>query len=292
MIPVNRQPSTHYNPPVHLLLPLLAILVVAGASWFIARAALRRQSSRDRKEAQRAREEEHTALIGTLASGLAHEIRNPLGTISMNLQLLQEDWADPVSDRETKSARKIAVLLKEVRHLENILNEFLKFAAKPRLKLERVSLNKLADDLLDFIAPQAARARVKILRHLSPAAPPVQADPERLRQALLNLLLNALQAMPDGGDLDVTTEPAPGMCRVRVRDTGVGIAPEHLEQIFNLYFSTKPAGTGLGLPMARKIIEEHRGAISVESEPGKGTVFTIDVPTLDAQPLSDNDRAP
>jgi signal transduction histidine kinase len=265
---------------VHLLLALLAVLAVAAAAWVLAQAALRRQSERDRREAQRTREEEQAALIGTLASGLAHEIRNPLGTISMNLQLLQEDWEDPVSERETKSARKIATLLKEVRHLENILNDFLKFAAKPRLKLERVSLNKLIEDLLDFIAPQAAKAQVRVTRSLSPAAPPVQADAERIRQSLLNLLLNALQAMPDGGELEIATEGADGSCRVRIKDTGVGIAPEHLEQIFNLYFSTKPAGTGLGLPMARKIIEEHGGSISVRSAPGSGAEFTIELPTL------------
>ena len=249
---------------MNFILAAVAVLAVAAASWLIARRALRRQSERDRNEARRTREEEHAALIGTLASGLAHEIRNPLGTLSMNLQLLQEDWADPVSDRESKSARKIGVLLKEVRHLENILNDFLRFAAKPRLKLERVNLNKIIEELLDFIAPQAARAKVRVIRRLSPAAPPAQVDPERIRQCLLNLLLNAIQAMPEGGDLEVSTEPGAGVSRIRVRDTGVGIPPEHLEQIFNLYFSTKPAGTGLGLPMAKKIVEEHRGAIAVE----------------------------
>ncbi|HZL71675.1 MAG TPA: ATP-binding protein [Planctomycetota bacterium] len=274
------------------LIAAIAVLIVATASWLIARRALRRQSVRDRQEAQRTREEEHAALIGTLASGLAHEIRNPLGTLSLNLQLLQEDWADPVSDREQKSARKIGVLLKEVRHLENILNEFLKFAAKPRLNLERVNLNKILEELLDFITPQAAHANVRLIRHLSPAAPPAQIDPERIRQSLLNLLLNALQAMPKGGDLEVSTEPAPGHCRIRVRDTGVGIPPEHIDQIFNLYFSTKPAGTGLGLPMAKKIVDEHHGAITVESAPGKGSVFTVDLPTLDAHPPTDNDRSP
>jgi two-component system sensor histidine kinase HydH len=277
---------------VHWFIGSLAVAGVALASWLIAKKALKRQSVRDAREAQRVREEEQAALIGTLASGLAHEIRNPLGTLSMNLQLLQEDWGDPVSERESKSARKIGVLLKEVRHLETILNDFLRFAAKPRLRRERVSLNKIVEDLLEFIAPQAARGDITVSRHLSPAAPPVQADAERIRQCLLNLLLNALQAMPDGGELDVTTEPAPGACRVRVRDTGVGIAPEHLDQIFNLYFSTKPAGTGLGLPMARKIVEEHGGTIAVASEPGKGSTFTIDLPTLDGRPVSDNDRSP
>lgn len=265
-----------------LILVVIAVLAVAAISWVLARSALRRQSARDRKEAQRTREEEQAALIGTLASGLAHEIRNPLGTLSMNLQLLQEDWANPVSDRETKSARKIGVLLKEIRHLETILNDFLKFAAKPRLRLERVAIGRIIDELLDFIAPQAAKADIKIVRRLSPAAPPVQADPERIRQCLLNLLLNALQAMPQGGELEVTTEPGPGVCRIRVRDTGVGIPTENLDQIFNLYFSTKPAGTGLGLPMARKIVEEHGGAITVESAPGKGSVFTIELPTLNS----------
>ena len=277
------------------MLPLIAgvaVLAVALVSWSLARTALRRQSARDRREAQRIREEEQAALIGTLASGLAHEIRNPLGTLSMNLQLLQEDWANPVTERDVKSAKKVSVLLREVRHLETILNDFLRFAAKPRLRLERLSLNKVIDDLLDFIAPQAAKLKVRLTRHLSPAAPPVQADAERIRQCLLNLLLNALQAMPEGGDLEVTTEAGPEVSRVRVRDTGVGILPEHLEQIFNLYFSTKPAGTGLGLPMARKIAEEHQGTITVESTPGKGSVFTIELPTLDGRPLSDNDRAP
>jgi signal transduction histidine kinase len=278
---------------VQTLLIILGVLGVgAAASFFVLRSALRRQSTRDRREAQILREEEHAALIGTLASGLAHEIRNPLGTISMNLQLLQEDWNNPISEREVKGARKIAVLLKEVRHLERILNDFLKFAAKPRLKLERVAMNRLVEELLDFVAPQTAKLGVRVHRRLSPDAPPVQADAERIRQALLNLLLNALQAMPDGGDLEISTEPGPGTCRVRVADSGVGIPPEHLDQIFNLYFSTKPAGTGLGLPMARKLVEEHRGTITVESAPGKGSAFTLELPTLDAQPVSDNDRTP
>ena len=277
---------------MELFLAGVAVLAVVAASWLIARRALRRQSDRDRSAARLARDEEHAALIGTLASGLAHEIRNPLGTISMNLQLLQEDWDRPVSERETRGARKIGVLLKEVHHLERVLNDFLHFAAKPRLRLERVSLNKMAEDLLDLIAPQAARANVRLVRRLSPDAPPVLADPDRIRQCLLNLVLNALQAMPAGGELDVETEPGPGVCRVRVRDTGVGIAPEHLDRIFDLYFSTKPAGTGLGLPMARKIVEEHGGKIAVESAPREGTVFTFEIPTLDARGVSDNDRSP
>ena len=135
------------------LVAVFAILAVSLAAWLLARRALRLQRIRDAKAAQQVREEEQAALIGTLASGLAHEIRNPLGTLSMNLQLLQEDWAHPVSEREVKSARKIGILLREIGHLETILNDFLRFAAKPRLRLERLSMNKVIDDLLDFIAP-------------------------------------------------------------------------------------------------------------------------------------------
>jgi len=278
---------------VDILLTVLGVLAVAvTVSYLVARGALRRQADRGRREAQRTREEEHAALMGTIASGLAHEIRNPLGTLSLNLQLLQEDWADPITDREKKSARKIGVLLKEVRHLETILNNFLKFAAGRQLRLERVDLNKVLDELLEFAAPQVARAKVRVIRRRAPEAPPVQADAELVRQCLWNLILNAIQAMPEGGELEVVTEPGPGVSRVRIRDTGVGIAPEHLEKIFNLYYSTKPAGTGLGLPMAKKIAEEHGGSILVESAPGRGSTFTLELPTLDARPAPHDDKAP
>lgn len=266
--------------------------MVAVVAVAVARIALRRQTARDRRDAARTREEEQSALMGTIASGLAHEIRNPLGTLSLNLQLLQEDWADPITEREKKSARKIGVLLDEVRHLETILNKFLRFAAGHKLKLERVDLNRLAAELAEFAAPQAAKANIRVAKHFAPGLAPVHADADLIRQCLLNLILNAIQAMPDGGELEIRTEPGPSVSRVRVRDTGVGIAPEHLDKIFNLYFSTKPAGTGLGLPLSRKIAEEHGGSIAVESAPGKGSTFVLDLPTLDAARGPRDDGAP
>lgn len=277
------------------MLYLLAAVAGAAAGFGLAswkfRRDLRAQSGRDRDEARQERDRQQAALMGTIASGLAHEIRNPLSTVSMNLQLLREDWEGPVSEREQRSVRKIDTILKEVRRLENILNDFLRFAAGHKLRPERVNLNALADELLDFATPEADRARVRIARSFAPDLPPVQADANLIRQALLNLVLNAIQAMPDGGRLDVRTEAAPGAARVVVGDTGVGIPPEHLGQIFNLYFSTKPAGTGLGLPMARKIVEEHRGTLEVRSEPGRGSAFTLSLPTLDAAPPPPEDGA-
>lgn len=270
----------------------LAAFVSAAVTAALARRSHRRQAARDRAVARRHRDEEQAALMGTIASGLAHEIRNPLSTLSMNLQMLQEDWADPITEREQRGSRRIEVLLKEVRRLEDTLNHFLKFAAGHRLRIERVVLNALADELLDFITPQANRANIRVHRAFHSAVPPVQADPNLLRQALLNLLLNAIQAMPQGGDLEVRTEPAPDGPRVHIRDTGVGIPPEHLEKIFNLYFSTTPSGTGLGLPMARKIIEEHGGTLTVTSAAGRGSTFTIHLPMLDARSVPHDDRNP
>ncbi len=278
------------------MIPFLAALGGALAGLAVAalafRAALRRQARLDRDAARRDRDEEQAALMGTIASGLAHEIRNPLSTVSMNLQLLREDWEAAVTEKEQRCLRKVDTLLKEVRRLETILNDFLKFAAGHKLRLERVDLNALLEELLDFAEPQAARARIRLERRLATGRLAVQADANLLRQVFLNLMLNAFQAMPEGGELEVRTEPTPDGPRVVLRDSGIGIPPENLDKIFTLYFSTKPSGTGLGLPMARKIVEEHRGSIAVASEPGRGTTFTVSLPALDAGPLPAEDGSP
>lgn len=275
-----------------IVLPVAVFVITSAICAGLYQAALRKQSEHDREEARRRREEEQAALMGTIASGLAHEIRNPLSTVSLNLQLLKEDWASPISDREQKSARKVDVLLKEIGRLEGILNDFLRFAAGHKLRLERIDLNGLMTELLEFTSPEASRAGVKVHLEADARLKPVQVDANLIRQALLNLVLNAIQAMPEGGQLWVRTEAGAGSALVSIRDSGRGIPPDNLEKIFNLYFSTKPAGTGLGLPMAKKLVEEHGGTIRAESEPGRGACFTISLPTLDAQPPPIDDRTP
>jgi signal transduction histidine kinase len=252
---------------------LAAAGLVLGAALVLA--LERRARARDAREERLRREQEQAALVGTIASGIAHEIRNPLSTLRMNLQLLREDWADPVSEREQKGRRRIDVLLRETERLETVVSDFVRFASGHALRLEPTDLNVLAGELLDFLAPQAERAKIRLHREFARDLPRVEADPNLIRQALLNLLVNAQQVMPSGGDLTVRTSAPGPLVRLSVTDTGPGIPPEHRDKIFNLYFSTKPGGTGLGLPMVRKILEEHQGSVEVESSPSQGATFTL-----------------
>ena len=255
----------------------LAVGAAVGIAWALAQG--RRTTSQAlgaaAASADSRRQEEQAALVGTIAAGLAHEIRNPLSTLRMNLQLLREDWADPITEREQKGKKRIDVLLRETERLENVVSDFVRFAAGHALKLEPTSLNQLAGELLDFVAPQAERAGITLKRDFDPALPPVEADPNLLRQAAVNLLMNALQAVQRGGRVEVKTRSAPDGVALSVRDDGPGIPAEHRDRIFSLYFSTKPGGTGLGLPMVKKIVEEHNGRVEVHSEPGLGSTFTI-----------------
>ncbi len=246
-------------------------LLGGGAVWIHARRLRAGQEALFRAR----REEERNALVGTLASGLAHEIRNPLSTLRMNLQLLREDWENPITEREQKNRRKIDVLLREIDRLDSILSDLLRFAAGHALDLRPTDLNGLAGELLDFLSPQAERARIRLRRDLDPRLPAVDVDPNLIRQALQNLLVNAQQALPGGGEITVRTSANGHDVLLSVSDNGPGIPVENRERIFDLYFSTRPGGTGLGLPMVRKIVEEHRGTVEVETAPGRGATFTL-----------------
>ncbi len=246
---------------------------LAGALWASRRALAARGQAEDR--ARLVRQQEQAALVGTIASGIAHEIRNPLSTLRMNLQLLREDWEDPITEREQKGKKRIDILLRETGRLDTVVADFLRFAGGHALRLERGDLNALAAELLDFLGPQAERSRIRLVRDFQRGLPPVDVDAGLLRQALMNVLVNAQQALSTGGSIRVRTFEDGPWVKIEVADDGPGIAPEHLERIFTLYFSTKPGGTGLGLPMVKKIVEEHGGAVEVRSEPGKGAVFTL-----------------
>lgn len=263
--------------PSWVLLLSVLVLCVAFAATLLA--LTRRRRVRDEAALGELRQERE-ALVGTIATGLAHEIRNPLSTIIMNLQLLLEDWTHPITEREQKGAKKVEVLLREARRLHGVLNSFLEFAASHQLKLDRVDLNDLLGELLDFMHPQAERAKVRFRRELAAGLPRVEADSKLLRQAVLNLLINAQEAMPTGGQVVVRTVADGAVVRLSLQDDGPGIPPENVDRIFQIYFSTKPSGTGLGLPIAKKIVEEHRGSLTVASAPGRGTTFTISLPAL------------
>ena len=252
----------------------MLIAGLAVGAWVMQHRMRRLQTIADRSARSRL-EEEQSTLVGTIAAGLAHEIRNPLSTLRMNLQLLREDWENPITEREQKGRKRIDVLLRETERMETVVSDFVRFAAGHALRLEKTSLNALTGELLDFLAPQAERAHIRLVRDFARDLPLVEVDPNLIRQAILNLLVNAQQVLPTGGEIRIRTVENGEFVKLSVTDNGPGIPSEHREKIFNLYFSTKPGGTGLGLPMVKKIVEEHHGKIEVETEINKGTTFTL-----------------
>ncbi len=159
------------------------------------------------------------------------------------------------------------------------MDDFLSFTKVRQLRLEPTELNAVVVDVLDLFAPQAEQAGVQVFRYLDPDLPTVLLDRESFHAAFLNLVLNAQQAMPDGGQLTVRTQVIPSGVRLDVIDTGCGMDDRILERMWQTFYSTKSGGSGLGLPTARKIIEAHGGSIEVQSEEGRGTQFTIELPT-------------
>jgi two-component system sensor histidine kinase HydH len=218
------------------------------------------------------------AELELVAAGLAHEIRNPLSILNLNLGLLAEDLAGLRDARTESLQKKVDTLRSETKRLEGVLNDFLRYARGGELELETVDLNDVVDQVLDFASAEAAGRKIQVRKGLAEGLPRVKADAARLKQALLNVVLNAHDAMPDGGELIVQTRAGSDGVRLTVTDTGTGIDPEVLHRIFDVYYSTKSGGTGLGLATTRRIIEGHGGSISVESEPGRGTRFTVRLP--------------
>jgi signal transduction histidine kinase len=227
------------------------------------------------------------AEIARLAGGLAHEIKNPLSTIRLNMQLLAEDvLPEEVSDeallspQQKRVAKRVAAVQRECSRLQDLLEDFLNYAKVRRVDLAPRDLNHEIADALDFFEPEADKAGVEIVPYLDPDLPTVRLDRESFRGAITNLLLNAVQAMPDGGQIVVQTRSLGDRVAVYLTDTGVGMDEATASRMFEAFFSTKPGGSGLGLPTTVKIIEAHGGAITVQSELGRGTRFAIELPAV------------
>lgn len=216
--------------------------------------------------------------IARLAGGLAHEIKNPLSTIRLNMELLAEDLGESETPAARRALKRVDVVRRECQRLQSLLDDFLNFAKVRRLQLESTDLNHQIEDVLEFFAPEAREAGVEVVRYLDPDLPHVMLDREAFRQALLNLIINAKQAMPDGGQLVVRTAAERDMVIVYLIDTGVGMDDRTASRMFEAFYSTKPSGSGLGLPTTQKIIAAHGGRIGVQSEVGHGTQFTIELP--------------
>jgi signal transduction histidine kinase len=237
------------------------------------------------------------AALGRLSAGVAHEVKNPLNAMMIHLELLRQYIAPSVAASARGAGRgplgidtapdggpppealqHVDVIAREIRRLDEVVQGFLKFTRPEDLKLQPVSLSELVREVVSIVTPDAEQRRVHIVVEAE-AAPAVNGDPAMLRQAILNLALNACQAMPDGGTLRIRCEAARGRrAKITVADTGVGIKPEHLQRIFDLYFTTKERGSGIGLSMVYRAVQMHDGEIEVQSTPGKGTTFTILLP--------------
>lgn len=217
--------------------------------------------------------------LAALAGSLAHEIKNPLSVIRMNMELLAEDFADPQTPRDRRALAKIEMVTRQCTRLENLLNDFLRFSKVRRLELLMGSLNEQVERVLDLYVPQANEQQVEIVRYLDADLPSIQLNAETLQAALLNLVKNALEAMPDGGQLIARTRMTRTGVALDLIDTGCGMDEKTAVKMFEAFYSTKSGGSGLGLPTAQKIIEAHGGRISVHSEKGRGTQFTLEFPT-------------
>lgn len=245
----------------------------AAALW-----AARRTWLAARRLSVRTRGYEHLVELGQLAGGLAHEIKNPLSTINLNLKLLSEDIERHKDDEHQRWQRRLRNVQDEAGRLKGILDDFLRFAGKYELQTSPTDLRRLVSELVDFFAPQATAAKVVMRSSVSDRPVRCNVDGNLIKQAMLNLMINAVHAMPEGGELLLKVYPLRDEGVIEVIDTGVGIPPENLSKVFQVYYSTKARGTGLGLPTTKRIIREHDGHIQVESEPGRGTRFTIKIP--------------
>ena len=225
--------------------------------------------------------------VAPLAVSLVHEIKNPLSTLNINAQLLLEDWKDAREPREVRTVKRLRVILGEIQRLEGIVQAFVRFTERRELLLKESRLSEVVEDLVELIGPEARRKGVQVRTRLDDTLEPFPFDRDLIKQVLLNLVLNAEHAMEPkgGGELIILTRREDGpqgrWAVLDVIDTGVGIAERARERIFDLYFSTKEDGMGLGLAISRSIVEEHGGSILAQSEVGKGSQFTIRLP-LDA----------
>src|SRR5947209_7840445 len=188
------------------------------------------------------------AELAELAGGFVHEIRNPLSTLKSNLQLLAEDFQEPQSQRERRAFDRITRLLAECQRLEDISNDFLRFSRVQDLQRTPTDLAVEVEELADFFGPLARASNVEIKCYVPADMPPVLLDRDLFKQALLNLVLNAQQAMPEGGELTFQAAVEPGAVCLSLIDTGKGMPPEAVAKAFRPFYSTRPGGTGLGLP--------------------------------------------
>ncbi len=217
-------------------------------------------------------------LLERLLARLAHEIRNPLSSLDIHVQLLDEDLGGSAPQLREHLAPRLEIIRGELHRLESIVDHFLRLAGPAALDLERVDLPRLANHVCELLRPEAAARAIELKNEMPPELPQVVADPVRLTQALLNLVINALQAVDRQGCIQLSAGLAGEAVVLTVRDNGPGIPPEKLASIFDPYFTTKPEGSGLGLWIAQQIVTAHGGSLQAQNHAAGGAVFTVVLP--------------
>jgi signal transduction histidine kinase len=224
---------------------------------------------------------ERLALVGTMAAQVAHEVRNPLGSITLNLDLIQNEiikLAEPGRHSPGESHTLVNEMRNEVHRIQHVIEDYLQFARLPKLQRQPLDLNVFLGQKLAFLAPELERAHVKLHTQFDSALRTVNADAAQLWQATLNLIHNSRDAMPNGGELTISTRRDSGQMLLRVSDTGKGMTEEQVQRVFTPFFTSKKQGTGLGLVLVQQIAIEHGGHIECKSTNGKGSTFTIFLP--------------
>ena len=236
----------------------------------------------DQSEHQPASSAEKERRLARIAGGLAHEIKNPLSTMAINLALLEEEFRKTADEegsaRSARALKRVGALQREVGRLEGILEDFLRYARGGEVNRAPADLSELITDTLSFVQAEDELSGIRHHVDLPASLPLVLLDEGLFRQALLNLFVNARQAMMDGGELIVQAQRMGNHVEVTVTDTGVGMDEEAQGKCFDIYWSNKKQGTGLGLPTVRRIVEEHEGTIGVVTEPGRGTSIQVLLP--------------
>jgi signal transduction histidine kinase len=227
---------------------------------------------------------ERLAAVGSMAAKVAHEIRNPLSAISLNAELLQDEVAELPVRRRPEGQRLLGSILGQVDRLNALIEEYLAFARLPRAELRDVSLQRVLERLEHLLQGEMRYRGIEMTFSLAPELPSISSDPRQLEQVLLNLIKNSVEAMPDGGRLEVTARAEGDMVEVRIADTGCGIREEHWTEIFDPLFTTKDGGTGLGLSFVQQALRELQGRIEFTSSAGVGTEFVLMLPAVPESP--------
>jgi signal transduction histidine kinase len=234
--------------------------------------------SEQRQLEERLRETEHLSGIGQLSRSIAHEIRNPLNFISLSVDHIKEKFRPAEKNNAEKFNALIMSIKHEIQRLNKLVEDFLDYGRPLKLDIKEVDVCNLLDDIIELIWAKAEAEKINILKNCQNSLPKLNIDPELIKTCILNVILNAFQAMPSGGTLTIAANTGNGHLSVLISDNGIGIPGNELAKVFDPFFTTKKNGLGIGLATTKRVVEEHKGKVDIKSEQGKGTMVTISLP--------------